>query len=284
MTAFIKHESDVLVCTTIIGSGMDIPNANTIIVDRADNFGLSELYQLRGRVGRYKHRAFAYLLIPGDKALSQEAQQRLKALEEFSTLGSGFRIAMRDLEIRGAGNLLGAQQSGNIASVGFETYNQLIAEAVAEQKGAPVVRRSLPPFDITAEAYLPDSYVEIEAQKITLYKRISSLLTVEEVDEMYEEMRDRFGDPPKPTRRLLEVMRARALAADAGVYKLFVSKGALTVQFESRTALDPERMHALAGRFDRRVEFASNERASFRLELATDDPVKETQDALSSLV
>lgn len=280
MTAFIRHETDVLVCTTIIGSGMDIPNANTIVVDRADMFGLSELYQLRGRVGRYKHRAFAYLLVPGDRALSEEAQQRLKALEEFSTLGSGFRIAMRDLEIRGAGDLLGGQQSGHIASVGFETYSQLIAEAVAELKGHPVQRRSVPSFDITADAFLPESYIELDSQKMTLYKRIAGLLSAEDVDEMYAELRDRFGDPPKPTRRLLEIMRARAMAGDAGAYKLFVSKGALTVQFEHPRSLGTDTQQVLRENYGKRVEFVMNERAAFRLTLKTDDPIQETQEAL----
>ncbi len=238
MTAFVRREYDVLVCTTIIGSGLDIPNANTIIVDRADMFGLGELYQIRGRVGRYKHRAFAYLLVPGDRAITVEAQHRLKALEEFSTLGSGFRIALRDLEIRGAGNLLGAQQSGHIETVGYETYQQLIAEAVSELKGHPVRETLLPVFDITVDAGIPDSYIELESQKITLYKRITGLKDEFEVDEMERELQDRFGDPPRPVRRLLDVMRARALAARAGAQRIQGTKDAIMLAFRSHDMLD----------------------------------------------
>jgi transcription-repair coupling factor (superfamily II helicase) len=239
MTAFVRREYDVLVCTTIIGSGLDIPNANTIIVDRADMFGLGELYQIRGRVGRYKHRAFAYLLIPGDRAITPEAQKRLKALEEFSTLGSGFRIALRDLEIRGAGNLLGAQQSGHIETVGYETYQQLIAEAVAEIKGQPMESVMLPPFDITTDAGIPDSYIELESQKITLYKRITSLHTLAEVDEMAAELKDRFGEPPRPVRRLLDVMRVRVLGARAGATRIASAKDVLAITFP-RDAVRPD--------------------------------------------
>ena len=220
MSAFIRKEIDVLVCTTIIGSGLDIPNANTIIIDRADHFGLAELYQLRGRVGRYKHRAFAYLLVPGDKALTEDAMKRLKTLEEFSSLGSGFRVAMRDLEIRGCGNILGGEQHGHINAVGLDTYGQLIEEAVAELKGKPIVRRSLPGFEIAVDAYIPDAYVPSEAQKITLYKRVTGCVTAEEVDEMSRELQDRFGRPPAPVRRLLEVMRLRSVASEYGVKKI----------------------------------------------------------------
>lgn len=255
MTAFIRHEIDVLVCTTIIGSGLDIPNANTIIIDRADRFGLSELYQLRGRVGRYKHRAFAYLLVPGDRALTAEAQKRLKALEEFSTLGSGFRIAMRDLEIRGSGNLLGGQQSGHIESVGYETYSQLIEEAVAELKGTPVKRHALPPFDIHIEAAIPGHYIALESQKIALYKRISRIGYIDEVDDMLEELTDRFGPPPDEVKRLLEVMAVRALAAELGVTKLAASKDALHIEFATGHLLTEETKDRLNKATNGRIQF-----------------------------
>ncbi|MCH8204718.1 MAG: transcription-repair coupling factor [Candidatus Hydrogenedentes bacterium] len=284
MAAFVRGESDVLVCTTIIGSGLDIPNANTIIVDRADQFGLAELYQLRGRVGRYKHRAFAYLLVPGDKALSEDAQKRLKALEEFSTLGSGFRVAMRDLEIRGAGNLLGARQSGHIASVGYEAYNQLIAETVAELKGEPVVTTSLPPFDVAVDASIPDSYIELESQKITLYKRITGIKTVDDVDEMYEELRDRFGEPPRPVRRLLEVMRVRALGAKAGARKIYVRNGKLTIEFDKSRLLEDGFRARLKETFGDRVQFGMNETTSVMLKLEEgQEPVERANHLLSVL-
>jgi transcription-repair coupling factor (superfamily II helicase) len=256
MTAFIEKQMDVLVCTTIIGSGIDIPNANTIIVDRADTFGLSQLYQIRGRVGRYKHRAFAYLLVPGDRALTEEAQQRLKALEDFSSLGAGFRIAMRDLEIRGAGNLLGGEQSGQIAAVGFETYKDLIAESVAEIKGQPLRRRVLPPFELNIDAYIPDDYVPTAQQKMTLYRRATNVQSIEEVNEMAEEFKDRFGAAPRPILRLLDVMRARALAAEAGAKGLSATTDLLRVEFKDSGILDDTMQHKLRAAFGKSVRFA----------------------------
>ncbi|HNZ49552.1 MAG TPA: transcription-repair coupling factor [Candidatus Hydrogenedentes bacterium] len=237
MTGFINHETDVLLCTTIIASGIDIPNANTIIVDRADQFGLSQLYQIRGRVGRYKHRAFAYMLIPGDRSLTSEAQARLQALHDFSALGSGYRIAMRDMEIRGTGDLLGADQSGHIATVGYETYREMITEAVAEAQGKSLYKRSLPSFDLAVDAFIPDAYMPIASQKIILYRRIAALKTLEEVQELQEELRDRFGPVPRPLRRLLQIMEARARAADLGIAALEAGQRAATVYFETGRTL-----------------------------------------------
>ncbi len=288
MTAFVRREYDVLVCTTIIGSGLDITNANTIIVDRADMFGLGELYQIRGRVGRYKHRAFAYLLIPGDRPITPEAQKRLKALEEFSTLGSGFRIALRDLEIRGAGNLLGAQQSGHIETVGYETYQQLIAEAVGELKGQPLETRLLPPFEITTDAGIPDSYIELESQKITLYKRITGIHTTAEVDEMAAEFKDRFGDPPRPVRRLLEVMRVRALGAQAGAVRIAATKDLLTISFPIDAArdgtLEASAMQRLRAIHGKRLGLSLDKTAALTIALTPgDDPVAVARAALETL-
>ncbi|HOV73223.1 MAG TPA: transcription-repair coupling factor [Candidatus Hydrogenedentes bacterium] len=274
MSAFIRREIDVLVCTTIIGSGLDIPNANTIIVDRADRFGLAELYQLRGRVGRYKHRAFAYLLIPGDRIPTEDAQKRLKALEEFSTLGSGFRIAMRDLEIRGCGNILGGQQHGHIVSVGYETYAQLLREAVAEIKGEPLAHRVMPPFDVAVEAYIPEAYVPSEAQKITLYKRIAGIATVEDAREMVHELTDRFGKPPAPVRRLIDIMRVRALGADAAVKTITATRDSIRIEFESPRIVHKAKA-LLTEQFGRRVTFSGGGRPAICFELAQhDDPIR----------
>ena len=256
MAAFIEKKIDVLVCTTIIGSGIDIPNANTIIVDRADTFGLGELYQIRGRVGRYKHRAFAYLLIPGDKALSEEAQLRLKALEDFSSLGSGFRIAMRDLEIRGCGNILGASQSGNIATVGYETYKDLIAEAVAEHRDMPIHKRNLPPFDLQIDTYIPDTYIPTDQQKMTLYRRIASAQTPEEVDEIRAELKDRFGPPPAPVHRLLDVMQVRALAGEVGVKGIVATQRNIVFSFETNRFPDKAAQNGLYQEFGDALEFS----------------------------
>jgi len=256
MADFVRGDVDVLVCTTIIGSGLDIPNANTIIINNADKFGLSDLYQLRGRVGRYKHRAYAYLLVSGDRALSEDAQKRLKALEEFSTLGSGFRIAMRDLEIRGCGDILGSQQHGHIAAVGYDTYMDLVREAVAEIKGESAPTRALPPFEIALDAFVPEDYVPSETQKITLYKRISGVRTVEELDEMADEVADRFGAPPRPVRLLLDAMRVRALAADVGAKRVLAAKKAVAIEFESGHLLTRKSRNTLAMRFGDRLDFA----------------------------
>ncbi|GMV94957.1 MAG: transcription-repair-coupling factor [Candidatus Hydrogenedentota bacterium] len=277
MTSFMRKEVDILVCTTIIGSGLDIPNANTIIIDNASYFGLAELYQLRGRVGRYKHRAFAYLLVPGDRVLSEDAQKRLKALEEFSTLGSGFRIAMRDLEIRGCGNILGGEQHGQIATVGYETYTQLIAETVAELKGEPVRRRTLPLFEVAVDAFIPEQYVPSEAQKITLYKRIVGIQNEDEVDEMEAELADRFGKPPAPVKRLLAIMRVRALGGEAGVKRIVASSGAVSVELESGQALSRGRRETLSQEFGGRLDFAWSENPSITIKLQQDggeDPIK----------
>ncbi|UCD57481.1 MAG: transcription-repair coupling factor, partial [Candidatus Hydrogenedentota bacterium] len=196
MARFLDREIDVLVCTTIIESGLDIPNVNTMLINRADKFGLADLYQLRGRVGRYKHRAYAYLLIPGRVALSEVAQKRLKVIEEFSELGSGFRIALRDLEIRGAGNILGAEQHGDIAAVGFEMYCQLLEEAVAELEGRKTEKLQLPTAEFDVHCFIPDDYVASPAQKLALYKKIGLARTEEDIDTTAEEMEDRYGPIP----------------------------------------------------------------------------------------
>lgn len=239
MADFVNHETDVLLCTTIIASGIDIPNANTIIVDRADQFGLSQLYQIRGRVGRYKHRAFAYMLVPGDRSLTSEAQTRLQALQDFSALGSGYRIAMRDMEIRGTGDLLGADQSGHIATVGYETYRDLIAEAVAEAQGKTLYKRTLPPFDLSVDAFIPDAYIPTGPQKITLYRRIAALTTLDDLQELQEELRDRFGPVPRPLQRLFKVMEARARAADLGIVSLEAGQQSGTLYFDTGKTLAP---------------------------------------------
>lgn len=285
MTAFVNKDIDVLVCTTIIGSGIDIPNANTIIVDRADIFGLSELYQIRGRVGRYKHRAFAYLLVPGDRALSEEAQQRLKALEDFSALGSGFRIAMRDLEIRGAGDLLGAEQSGHIATVGYETYRDLIAEAVGELRGEPVRKRNLPPFEVAVDAHIPEEYIAAPQQKMTVYRRIANVQSSGEIDEMLGELRDRFGNPPGPVRRLLEVMRARALAADLGVKSMAASRSGVHLDFSSPQFLGRGKQQALRQAFGDAISFAWQDTPSIHCSFSepAGDPVKEAVRLLNAM-
>ena len=274
MARFIERQCDVLVCTTIIGSGIDIPNANTIIIDRADHFGLSELYQIRGRVGRYKHRAFAYLLVPGDRALTEDAQERLKALEDFSSLGAGFRIAMRDLEIRGAGNLLGGDQSGHISSVGYETYRELIEECVSEHRGVAVRRVQLPAFDLKVEAHIPEAYVPTAQQKMTLYRRIAHLKSMDEVEEMAQELQDRFGPPPAPVKRLLDVMRARALAGEAGVRSMAASEGTVIVTLDAARMIDQEQQGELRQAFGDDISIEWHNAPALRLKHDQENPAR----------
>src|SRR5580658_10436895 len=203
MMKFIRHEADILVCTTIIESGLDIPNANTIFINQADRFGLSELHQLRGRVGRYKNRAYCYLLLPADRPVTPVAAKRLKAIEEYSHLGAGFKIAMRDLEIRGAGNILGPEQSGHIATVGYEMYCQLLDEATRQLKNEP--RGALPEahVDIGITAFLPKTYIPGDRQRMDVYRRLSRCTSMEMLQLLEQDLQDAFGEPPRPAVILL---------------------------------------------------------------------------------
>ena len=213
MLRFIRREADVLLCTTIIESGIDIPTANTILIDQADNFGLADLHQLRGRVGRYKHRAFCYLLIPNDRPLTQVAARRLKAIEEFSELGSGFRIAMRDLEIRGAGNILGPEQSGHIAAVGYELYCKLLEQAVARMKGAPLPIAPEVYLELGFDAHVPRSYIRADRQRMEIYRRVASCRSVADVEQAERDIRDAYGPPPPPVQTMLDLADLRLRAA-----------------------------------------------------------------------
>ncbi|MEO8625126.1 MAG: transcription-repair coupling factor, partial [Candidatus Limnocylindrales bacterium] len=236
MLAFARGEFDVLVCTTIIESGLDIPNANTIIIDRADALGLAQLYQLRGRVGRSSRRAYAYLLYRKRGVLSEIARKRLQAIFNASELGAGFQIALSDLEIRGAGNILGAEQHGHLAAVGFDLYTRLLADAVEQQKAIresrpAVVTKPQTVIDLPVDAYLPDEYVAEEPQKLELYRRLGKAGTTGEVAQIQAEMVDRFGALPAPVERLLEVARLRITAEAAGIASLAREGSELIVRF-----------------------------------------------------
>jgi transcription-repair coupling factor (superfamily II helicase) len=213
MLGFVRRESDILVATTIIESGLDIPNVNTIFIDQADNYGLADLHQLRGRVGRYKHRAYAYLLLDGETGVTPTAARRLKAIEEFTELGAGFKIALRDLEIRGAGNILGTQQSGHIAAVGYELYCQLLENAVRRLKNQPLRTHLEVTVDLPWPAYLPRDYVAGQRLKIEVYRRLSRLRRVERLADFRQELRDRFGPPPEAVEWLLRLAELRIQAA-----------------------------------------------------------------------
>ncbi|MDP1820079.1 MAG: transcription-repair coupling factor [Acidimicrobiales bacterium] len=222
--AFWEGEYDVLVCTTIIESGIDMPTVNTLVVDRADLLGLGQLHQLRGRVGRSGQRAYAYLFVPPDRALSEEAYERLRTIGEATELGSGFKIAMRDLEIRGAGNLLGTGQSGHIAAVGYDLYCQMVSEAVAELKGEPLREPAEIKLELPLAANLPREYVEKEELRLEAYRRLASVTTDAEVTDIRAEWEDRYGPLPPPAEALLAVARLRAEAARTGVREVTVVK------------------------------------------------------------
>jgi transcription-repair coupling factor (superfamily II helicase) len=234
MMAFLRGDADVLVCTSIIESGIDIPAANTLIVERADHFGLAQLYQIRGRVGRSRERAWAYMLYDAAGSLTPEGAQRLAALSDFTELGSGFQIAMRDLELRGAGNLLGDEQSGHVAALGFELYMQMLDEALAAAEaaggdGAGEVEWEPVRLDVDVDAYVPAEYVGFEQAKIDLHRRIAGAREVADIELLREEMRDRFGEPPEPVENLLALARARIKLGAAGARAVSVRAGRLSV-------------------------------------------------------
>jgi transcription-repair coupling factor (superfamily II helicase) len=270
MVAFGAGEQDVLVCTTIIESGLDIPNANTIVIDRADTLGLAQLYQLRGRVGRSARRAYAYLLYRRRAQLSDIARKRLAAIFNASELGAGFQIALSDLEIRGAGNILGAEQHGHMAAVGFDLYTRMLAEAVEVEKAAMEGRRARTArtqakIDLPVDAYLPDDYVPEEPQKLELYRRLGRVVTDVGLEEMRRELLDRYGPLPAPVERLLEVSQLRYRAEDAGLTSVGLEEGQLVLRFgpdwsrgDTMRALAPravdDPLRVLAGR----LHYASN--------------------------
>jgi transcription-repair coupling factor (superfamily II helicase) len=230
MLSFLRGDADVLVCTSIIESGIDIPQANTLIVERADTFGLAQLYQIRGRVGRSRERAYAYLLYPSAAALTPDAAQRLSALSDYTELGAGFKIAMRDLEIRGAGNLLGDEQSGHVAALGFELYMQMLDEAVAAagEDGAEADWEPVR-LDVNVDAYVPADYIPYEQAKVEVHRRIAGARELADLGMLKEELEDRFGDLPDPLRNLIALQQARIKLGQAGARAVTFRGGRLAV-------------------------------------------------------
>ena len=229
---FSIHNYDVLVCTTIIESGIDIPNANTMLIYDADKFGLAQLYQLRGRIGRSERQAYAYCFYKKDKVLTQEAANRLKAIKDFTTLGSGYQIAMRDLEIRGVGNILGSQQHGHMISVGFDVYCDLLEEAIKTLQGEKVNRKETPVVDINITAYIPDDYVGNKQQKMIEYKRLADTSSIHELEILHSEWEDRFGKIPEVTEPLFRIIKLRLLASDIGIKAVRESMGSIKIHVD----------------------------------------------------
>ncbi len=231
MVSFVENEFDVLICTTIIESGVDIPNVNTVIIDQSHHFGLTQLYQLRGRVGRGNHRAYAYLLYDDKRALSQEAVARLEAIQEATELGAGFQIALRDLEIRGAGNILGAEQSGHIAAVGFDLYTRMLTTAVEEvRQGHPIEEPEPVSVDLPVQAVIPQNYAGNEEVRVDLYKKFASIRSYGELRDLQEELIDRFGPMPDPVVRLTELARLRIRAGQLGITSIIEREGEIYIR------------------------------------------------------
>ncbi len=255
MLDFLDHRYDLLLVTSIIESGIDIPSVNTIITDRSDRFGLAQLYQLRGRVGRSNLRAYAYLLIPKVKLLTQTARKRLKALEQFTQLGSGFHLALRDLEIRGAGNLLGAQQHGFIQEVGFDLYCRLLDEAVRELKGEKIERLPEVKMEFDLDIYIPKNYVSDSQQRVEIYKKLSEAKSPEEVKEVEAEMVDRFGNPPQEVEDLLNFTCAKIIASHLGIFRLSLKKDVLLLQFSEDKKIGKKELENFRQKISLPLEF-----------------------------
>lgn len=267
MVAFYQKEFDVLVCTTIVESGLDIPNVNTIIIDNADKFGLSQLYQLRGRVGRSKVQAYAILLYQRHKVLSTVAEQRLGAVREFSDLGSGYKIALRDLEIRGAGNLLGAAQSGTVATVGLDLYMQLLESTIRELKHEEPDKQDtpLPTVELPVPATIPDTYVPGEPQRILMYKKLAAVRTREDVSRLQEEMEDRFGDPPQPVWNALSLLRLRLRCQEVGIEQITTEGQTILIRFKKGVKLPQHALRPLTAAFKGQNHIFTQEQVTLKI-------------------
>ena len=261
MYDFISGEIDVLVSTTIIETGLDISNVNTMIIHDADNLGLSQLYQLRGRVGRSSRTAYAFLMYRKDKMLKEVAEKRLGAIREFTELGSGFKIAMRDLEIRGAGNLLGEQQHGHMQAVGYDLYCKMLNEAVKEEKGTALPEDSFETMvDMELDAYIPDTYIRNESQKLDIYKRIAGIESREECEDMQDELLDRFGDLPRPVQNLLAVADLKVKAHHVYVKELVERPDEIRLVLYEKARLNPAAFPAFIESFGGRMKFVTGEK------------------------
>jgi transcription-repair coupling factor (superfamily II helicase) len=263
MMDFLEKRWDVLVSTMIIESGLDIPSVNTLIVDRADALGLAQLYQLRGRVGRSAHRAFAYLLVPSRRVLTEDAEKRLRVIEEFDELGAGFKVALKDLEIRGAGNMLGPEQSGFIIGLGFDLYVKLLEEAVVAIRGEALAAPPEPRLLTDWSAYLPDDYVPDEHEKLTLYRRLADTSSLEALDDLTLEMLDRFGQLPPAAVALFELRRLRILGRGGAVESLRVFQEVTEITL--RRAPGPAQIRSLVGALRFQVEFIAGREFGMRV-------------------
>ena len=288
MRDFVAQRHNVLLCSTIIETGIDVPSANTIVISRADKFGLAQLHQLRGRVGRSHHQAYAYLLVPDVEGLPKLAAQRLDAIQQMEELGSGFYLAMHDLEIRGAGEVLGEHQSGNILEVGFQLYNDMLSEAVRSLKAgrepdllAPL--SAVTEINLHAPALLPDAYCGDVHTRLSLYKRLASAQRAEQIDALLDEITDRFGRLPPQGQTLFDVHRLRVLARSYGVSKIDAGDKATAITFVANPPIDPLRIIELVQK-NRHIKLVGNERLRIEREAPeVRDRVQLVRDVLKAL-
>jgi transcription-repair coupling factor (superfamily II helicase) len=260
MLGFMHGETNLLLCTTIIESGLDIPNANTLIVDHADKFGLSQLYQLRGRVGRSTQRGYAYLLIPDEGSISGDARERLRILQDISELGAGFRIATHDMEIRGAGDMLGSRQSGTVVEIGFELYNQMLEETICRLRGEEMTERVEPEINLKVPAFIPEAYIKDTGQRLVIYKKLTQAESEEDVLDVQNEVSDRFGAYPLATAYLFEIMKLRILLKRLLVRQIDYDGKNLIVSFHPRTPAPPDTIIAMMRNEPKRYQFTPDYR------------------------
>ena len=282
MNDFVEGDTNVLVCTTILESGIDIPNANTIIVENADRMGLAQLYQIRGRVGRSERQGYAYITYKKDKILAEEADKRLKAIKEFTEFGSGFKIAMRDLEIRGAGSLIGEIQHGHLEEVGYDTYCRLLDEVMKEEQGIEIKPDIDVQIDLNVTSYIPDSYISDSNQKIEIYQDIALCKSEEDIADVIDELIDRFGNMPDELEKLLEISRIKQLAKTKGVIKIASKREAIVFTFDN-DLFDTSSVQEYIKKYGSRLSFSSGVKPMITLKIGSsheNDIIKECKEFL----
>ncbi|SJZ74164.1 transcription-repair coupling factor (mfd) [Selenihalanaerobacter shriftii] len=279
MLSFLEGKYNVLVCTTIIETGLDISNVNTIIIDDADNMGLSQLYQLRGRVGRTNRVAYSYLLYQQDRVLSEVAQKRLQAIKEFTNLGSGFKIAMRDLEIRGAGNILGPNQHGHIEAIGFSLYCKLLEQAIKELRGQEEEKEEEINIDLDVDAYITEEYIPDSRQKIEIYKKISGITGLDDIEDIKDELKDRFGDLPQSVINLISIGEIKVLASNLDIQSIKSKKKFILIKFNSANNLSGQKIIELSSKYENKIGFRSSKEPVLKVKAA-----KTSKETLNTLI
>jgi transcription-repair coupling factor (superfamily II helicase) len=265
MLSFLQGEYDLLLATSIIESGLDIPRVNTLIINRADRFGLADLYQLRGRVGRSNQKAYAYLLVPPLRILTPDAKKRLKAIRQFTELGSGFYLALRDLEIRGAGNLLGPQQHGFIQELGFDLYCRLLDEAVRELKGEKIVKRPEVKLSFDLDLFIPEGYVPSPQHRVEIYQKIADAKSMEDLKEIEGELSDRFGKLHPQVLDILTLAQAKLIAERKGIIRMTLKKGILEIEFDPEKDMGRKEIEKMRRKLDYPLEFSA--KGGFRIKV-----------------